>query len=64
MPGEGFYPTSLWRLDEAHRDNHKLDLSGEWGEGPHALLVGFYLQPSLELMGEPILLPLAEAVLP
>jgi len=54
LPGGLYYPTSLWRTDEVLRDHHRLSLPNSLGAGPHTLLVGFYSQPSMEQLGEPI----------
>jgi len=54
LPGGVYYPTSLWQPGETLLDVHRLELPAALGPAPHTLLVGFYQQPSLELLGEPV----------
>jgi len=54
LPGGVYYPTSLWRPGETLLDVHRLELPEALGPAPHTLLVGFYRQPSLERLGEPL----------
>ena len=54
LPGGVYYPTSLWQPGETLLDVHRLSLPEVLGPAPHMLLVGFYRQPSLERLGEPL----------
>jgi len=54
LPGGVYYPTSLWQPGETLLDVHRLVLPEALGPPPHTLLVGFYRQPSLERLGEPL----------
>lgn len=46
-PGDGYYPTSLWRAGDAVIDSHKLELPDEWTDRPR-MAVGLYTWPTLE----------------
>jgi hypothetical protein len=52
QPGGAFYPTDLWRPGEVLRDEHALTVPPETPPGRYRLLVGMYLYPSLEPLGE------------
>jgi len=54
LPGGVYYPTSLWQPGEMLLDVHCLVLPEALGPAPRTLLVGFYQQPSLERLGEPL----------
>jgi hypothetical protein len=54
LPGGVYYPTSLWQPGEMLLDVHRLALPEALGPAPRTLLVGFYRQPSLERLGEPL----------
>ncbi len=54
LPGGVYYPTSLWQPGEMLLDVHRLVLPEALGPAPHTLLVGFYQQPSLQRLGEPL----------
>ena len=54
LPGGVYYPTSLWQPGETLLDMHRLVLPEALGPAPRTLLVGFYRQPSLEQLGEPL----------
>jgi hypothetical protein len=56
--GGVYYPTSLWRPGERLVDLHRLVLPLALGSSPHTLVIGFYRQPSLEQLGEPLRIPL------
>ncbi len=52
QPGGVFYPTDLWRPGEVLRDKHAFTVPPETPPGRYRLLVGMYLYPSLEPLGE------------
>jgi hypothetical protein len=52
QPGGVFYPTDLWRPGEVLRDEHAFTVPPETPPGRYRLLVGMYLYPSLEPLGE------------
>ncbi|MDH7485164.1 MAG: DUF2723 domain-containing protein [Anaerolineae bacterium] len=54
LPGGVYYPTSLWQPGETLLDVHRLELPAALGPAPYTLLVGFYRQPSMERLGEPL----------
>lgn len=47
-PRGGYYPTSLWSLDELVEDVHLVPVSEEAPEGKYRLLLGFYLPETME----------------
>ena len=52
QPGGAFYPTDLWQPGEVLRDEHALTVPPQTPPGSYRLLVGMYLYPSLEPLGE------------
>jgi hypothetical protein len=54
QPGGAFYPTDLWRPGEILRDEHVFTVPPETPPGTYRLLVGMYLYPSLEPLGESV----------
>lgn len=52
VPGEVYYPTSLWRPGETLRDNHLLTLPQGLPPGNYRLLVGMYDSESHEPLGQ------------
>lgn len=47
-PRGGYYPTSLWSVDELVEDVHLVPISQEVPEGKYRLLLGFYLRETME----------------
>jgi hypothetical protein len=54
LPGGVYHPTSLWQPGEVLLDVHRMSLPQALGPAPYALLTGFYLQPSMDPLGEPL----------
>lgn len=56
QPGGDYYPTSLWRPGETLPDAHTLTIPLDAPRGTYRLLVGMYLYPSMEPLGQILLL--------
>ncbi|MGQ9627074.1 MAG: glycosyltransferase family 117 protein [Anaerolineae bacterium] len=56
LPGGDYYPTSFWQPGEILRDEHRLSLPADIPPGIYRLRAGMYLLPSLQPLGENIVL--------
>lgn len=52
QPGGDFYPTRLWQPGETLLDRHVLTVPPQTPAGKYRLLVGMYVYPALEPVGE------------
>jgi len=60
LVGGVYYPTSLWQPGEVLLDVHVLPVARSLGTEPYSLRAGFYRQPSLELLAEPVSIALPQ----
>lgn len=55
-PGGEYYPTSLWQPGETLLDRHTLAIPTAVPRGDYRLVVGMYVYPSMEALGEALTL--------
>lgn len=58
--GGVFYPTTLWQVGETLRDEFVIALPPDLAPGSYTFVVGMYLAPTMEMLGEPIVVGVIE----
>ena len=57
-PGNLYYPTSLWKMNETLVDGHTIVLAK--GEQPHSMLIGMYSGPELKALAPSLTISLVD----